>query len=150
MHCFDRDRVQVTKTLGLREVWFFGLQYNDAKNEQNWLKLNKKVTAHEFSPTPIAQSVVAAAGEPTANALPANASAGPPPLVFRFRAKFYPEDVASELIQEITQVSCSRRARLRPLQTTSSLLLSSCAVPWPQARLRALVQHSSASHSQRC
>ena len=26
------------------------------------------------------------------------------PLQFKFRAKFYPEDVAEELIQEITQV----------------------------------------------
>jgi len=27
------------------------------------------------------------------------------PLQFRFRAKFYPEDVSEELIQEVTQVS---------------------------------------------
>jgi len=26
------------------------------------------------------------------------------PLQFRFRAKFYPEDVSEELIQEVTQV----------------------------------------------
>jgi len=26
------------------------------------------------------------------------------PLYFKFRAKFYPEDVSEELIQEITQV----------------------------------------------
>jgi len=27
------------------------------------------------------------------------------PLQFRFRGKFYPEDVSEELIQEVTQVS---------------------------------------------
>ena len=27
------------------------------------------------------------------------------PLQFKFRAKFYPEDVSEELIQEVTQVS---------------------------------------------
>lgn len=35
--------LQVVKTIGLREVWFFGLQYVDSKNLTTWLKLNKKV-----------------------------------------------------------------------------------------------------------
>ena len=35
---------QVVKTIGLREIWFFGLQYTDSKNYSTWLKLNKKVT----------------------------------------------------------------------------------------------------------
>lgn len=34
---------QVVKTVGLREVWFFGLQYVDTKGLSTWLKLNKKV-----------------------------------------------------------------------------------------------------------
>ncbi|KAM6969897.1 moesin-like isoform 1-T1 [Aplochiton taeniatus] len=34
---------QVVKTIGLREVWFFGLQYQDTKGFSTWLKLNKKV-----------------------------------------------------------------------------------------------------------
>uniref|UniRef100_A0A671KXQ2 Radixin-like n=1 Tax=Sinocyclocheilus anshuiensis TaxID=1608454 RepID=A0A671KXQ2_9TELE len=34
---------QVVKTVGLREVWFFGLQYVDSKGYSTWLKLNKKV-----------------------------------------------------------------------------------------------------------
>ncbi|CAB4062648.1 RDX [Lepeophtheirus salmonis] len=51
---------QVVKTIGLREIWFFGLQYTDTKGFSTWLKLNKK------------------------------------------KAKFYPEDVAEELIQDIT------------------------------------------------
>ena len=35
---------QVVKTVGLREVWFFGLQYTDSKGYSTWLKLNKKVS----------------------------------------------------------------------------------------------------------
>ena len=34
---------QVVKTIGLREIWFFGLQYTDSKGYTTWLKLNKKV-----------------------------------------------------------------------------------------------------------
>jgi hypothetical protein len=34
---------QVVKTIGLREIWFFGLQYIDVKGLATWLKLNKKV-----------------------------------------------------------------------------------------------------------
>ena len=34
---------QIVKTIGLREVWFFGLQYQDTKGFSTWLKLNKKV-----------------------------------------------------------------------------------------------------------
>ena len=35
---------QVVKTIGLREIWFFGLQYTDSKGYTTWLKLNKKVS----------------------------------------------------------------------------------------------------------
>lgn len=34
------------KTVGLREVWFFGLQYTDSKGYITWLKLNKKVSLY--------------------------------------------------------------------------------------------------------
>ncbi|CAL8308529.1 unnamed protein product [Merluccius merluccius] len=68
---------QVVKTVGLREVWFFGLQYTDSKGYITWLKLNKKVTAQDVRKEN--------------------------PLQFKFRAKFFPEDVSEELIQEITQ-----------------------------------------------
>lgn len=68
---------QVVKTIGLREVWFFGLQYDDNKGYSTWLKLNKKVTAQDCQKET--------------------------PLQFKFRVKFFPEDVAEELIQEITQ-----------------------------------------------
>ena len=33
----------MVKTIGLREIWFFGLQYTDSKGYQTWLKLNKNV-----------------------------------------------------------------------------------------------------------
>lgn len=41
---------QVVKTIGLREIWFFGLQYTDGKNYSTWLKLNKKVGLHLHIP----------------------------------------------------------------------------------------------------
>ncbi|XP_012590619.1 PREDICTED: ezrin [Condylura cristata] len=68
---------QVVKTIGLREVWYFGLQYVDNKGFPTWLKLDKKVSAQEVRKEN--------------------------PLQFKFRAKFYPEDVSTELIQDITQ-----------------------------------------------
>lgn len=68
---------QVVKTIGLREIWFFGLQYVDTKGYTTWLKLNKKVLSQDVKKET--------------------------PLQFKFRAKFFPEDVSEELIQEITQ-----------------------------------------------
>jgi len=68
---------QVVKTIGLREIWFFGLQYKDSKGYSTWLKLNKKVMGQD-----VKKEV---------------------PLQFKFRAKFFPEDVSEELIQDITQ-----------------------------------------------
>uniref|UniRef100_A0AAY4BPZ5 FERM domain-containing protein n=1 Tax=Denticeps clupeoides TaxID=299321 RepID=A0AAY4BPZ5_9TELE len=67
----------VVKTIGLREVWYFGLQYMDGKGYLTWLKLDKKVSSQDVKKEN--------------------------PLQFKFRAKFFPEDVSEELIQEITQ-----------------------------------------------
>jgi len=80
---------QVVKTIGLREIWFFGLQYTDSKGYVTWLKLNKKVLGQDIKKES--------------------------PLQFRFRAKFYPEDVAEELIQDIT-------TRLFYLQVKNAIL----------------------------
>lgn len=80
---------QVVKTIGLREIWFFGLQYVDSKNYSTWLKLNKKVLQQDVKKDS--------------------------PLQFKFRAKFYPEDVAEEIIQDIT-------LRLFYLQVKNSIL----------------------------
>lgn len=66
----------MVKTIGLREIWFFGLQYTDTKGCTTWLKLNKKVLSQDVKKEN--------------------------PLLFKFRAKFFPEDVGDEIIQEIT------------------------------------------------
>lgn len=87
---------QVVKTIGLREIWFFGLQYTDNKGYVTWLKLNKKVLSQDVKKEN--------------------------PLLFKFRAKFYPEDVAEELIQEIT-------LRLFYLQVKSTILTDEIYCP---------------------
>ncbi|MCJ8736873.1 hypothetical protein PDJAM_G00017310 [Pangasius djambal] len=68
---------QVVKTVGLREVWYFGLQYMDNKGYLTWLKLEKKVLSQDVRRET--------------------------PLQFMFRAKYFPEDVDNELIQDITR-----------------------------------------------
>ncbi|XP_062513387.1 merlin-like [Corticium candelabrum] len=67
----------VTKTIGLREAWFFGLYYKDVKGIDAWLRFDKKVADQDL---------------PKEN-----------PLNLYFKVKFYPEDVSEELVQEITQ-----------------------------------------------
>nr|WAW84890.1 ERM family 1 [Halisarca dujardinii] len=67
----------VAKILGLSEVWYFGIQITDGDGYTAWLKLDKKVMAQCGSKDS--------------------------PLSFKLRVKFYPEDVAEELIQDITQ-----------------------------------------------
>ncbi|XP_065889680.1 merlin-like isoform X2 [Dysidea avara] len=67
----------VARTVGLREVWYFGLRYVDEKGFISWLRPEKKLTEH---------------------CLPREQ-----PNVFFFRAKFYPEDVSDELVQVVTQ-----------------------------------------------
>ncbi|XP_074626125.1 radixin-like [Acropora palmata] len=68
---------QVVKTIGLREIWYFGLLYTDTKGFPTWLKLNKKVQSQDVRKES--------------------------PLQFKFRAKFYPEDVYEEVILETTK-----------------------------------------------
>ncbi|XP_040916594.1 ezrin a [Toxotes jaculatrix] len=68
---------QVARTIGLREVWYFGLQFVDAKGFITWLNFEKKVMAQDVKKET--------------------------PLQFKLRAKFYPEDVAEELIQDVTR-----------------------------------------------
>ncbi|XP_050764728.1 merlin-like isoform X4 [Gymnogyps californianus] len=66
----------VCRALGLRETWFFGLQYT-IKGMCTWLKMDKKVLDQEIPKED--------------------------PISFHFLAKFYPEKVEEELLQEITQ-----------------------------------------------
>ncbi|KAG7509778.1 ezrin-like [Solea senegalensis] len=68
---------QVTRTIGLREVWYFGLHFVDIRGLTSWLNFEKKVMSQDMK-----KEV---------------------PLQFKLRAKFYPEDVAEELIQDITR-----------------------------------------------
>ncbi|XP_062138446.1 moesin/ezrin/radixin homolog 1 isoform X3 [Drosophila sulfurigaster albostrigata] len=96
---------QVVKTIGLREVWFFGLQYTDSKGDSTWIKLYKKTGSMPFSTWVMNQDVKKEN-----------------PLQFRFRAKFYPEDVAEELIQDIT-------LRLFYLQVKNAILTDEIYCP---------------------
>uniref|UniRef100_A0A4W3HNB9 NF2, moesin-ezrin-radixin like (MERLIN) tumor suppressor n=1 Tax=Callorhinchus milii TaxID=7868 RepID=A0A4W3HNB9_CALMI len=66
----------VCRTIGLREAWFFGLQYTE-KGSVAWLKMDKKVLDHDVSKEE--------------------------PVTFYFLAKFYPENAEEEMVQEITQ-----------------------------------------------
>lgn len=70
---------QVVKTIGLRETWYFGLQYTDTQGLTTWIKLDKKVQSQDVKKDKDSA------------------------LQFRFRAKFFPEDVSEELIQDITR-----------------------------------------------
>ncbi|XP_004518391.1 moesin/ezrin/radixin homolog 2 [Ceratitis capitata] len=69
----------VCRTIGLRESWYFGLQYVDARGRVTWLKMDKKVKDQRI--------------QVQANGF----------YVFNFYAKYFPENVSEELIQEITQ-----------------------------------------------
>jgi len=69
----------VCRTIGLRETWYFGLQFEDSKRNVVWLKMDKKVLDQQELPSFGA------------------------PVQFLFLAKFYPEDVSEELVQDITQ-----------------------------------------------
>ncbi|TRY64340.1 hypothetical protein TCAL_00844 [Tigriopus californicus] len=68
----------VCRTIGLRETWYFGLQFQDSKGYA-WLKMEKRVLDQDVNQDP------------------------EPSVSFLFLAKFYPEDVSEELVQEITQ-----------------------------------------------
>ena len=62
-----------------------------------WLKLNKKVLSQDVKK------------EPT--------------LSFRFRAKFYPEDVGEEIIQDVTMVSFSLNAKYVTTKLVNATIL---------------------------
>jgi len=80
---------QVVQTTGLREIWYFGLQYVDTRGLDSWLNLEKRVVDQKVKK------------EQT--------------LQFKFRVKFYPEDVVNEVIQDST-------LRLLYLQVRSDIL----------------------------
>ena len=63
-------------TTGIREIWYFGLQYLDNRNQEAWLQNDKKVVQQ-----PLKKESV---------------------LKFNFRFKIFPENVADEVIQDVT------------------------------------------------
>lgn len=68
----------VCRTLGLREIWYFGLQFENKKGHITWLKMNKKVKDQ-------------------------NLVLKDQYYVFHFYAKYFPENVSDELVQGISQ-----------------------------------------------
>ncbi|XP_019887342.1 moesin/ezrin/radixin homolog 1 isoform X1 [Ooceraea biroi] len=106
---------QVVKTIGLREVWFFGLQYTDNKGDLTWIKLYKKSGLSFLS------RVVPCGLQKICHVMNQEVKKETP-LQFKFRAKFYPEDVAEELIQDIT-------LRLFYLQVKNAILTDEIYCP---------------------
>ena len=99
----------IARTIGLRETWYFGLQYLDNKECIAWLKLDKRICDQDASLTkhvPRSSSNVSnyslSSGQYSLNTV-SEKDRLIPQMSFVFLAKFFPEDVATELIQEITQ-----------------------------------------------
>jgi len=95
---------QVVQTTGLREIWYFGLQYTDSMGTESWLNLDKKVQDQKVKK------------EAT--------------LQFKFRVRFYPENVADEIIQGST-------LRLLYLQVKADILDETIYCPAEKAVLLA-------------
>lgn len=68
---------QVAKTVGLRETWYFGLQYVDSKGLIAWARMHKRVVQED---------------------IPKDT-----PYMFKFAVRYYPEDAESELIMDVTR-----------------------------------------------
>ena len=58
-------------------MWYFGLQFTDVRNQVAWLTLSKKVSKEEIKK----ESAI---------------------LKFNFKFQFFPENVADEVIQDVT------------------------------------------------
>ncbi|GLV38458.1 Merlin [Carabus blaptoides fortunei] len=72
----------VCRTIGLRETYYFGLEFEDSNGLILWLKMDKKVQDQCCLNDRVNEQI---------------------PLKFMFLVKFYPEDVTKDLIQEVTQ-----------------------------------------------
>lgn len=90
---------QVVKTIGLREIWYFGLQYTDSKGYVTWLKLNKKVCREKIFLMNFGKKKQKINVQVLSQDVKKET-----PLQFKFRGKFFPEDVSEEIIQDITLV----------------------------------------------
>jgi merlin protein len=79
-NCYGRDLFDmVCRIIGMREVWYFGLQHTNKKGFPCWLQLDKKI---------LSQGVVRQADGS---------------YFFLFLVKFYPEVIEDELVQDITR-----------------------------------------------
>ncbi|KAK6013109.1 FERM PH-like domain protein, partial [Ostertagia ostertagi] len=74
-HLFDA----VCRIIGLREVWFFGLQFTNKKGLPCWLQMDREIRKQDVP------------------------REGDGCMQFLFLVKFYPEDVEEELIQDLTR-----------------------------------------------
>ncbi|CAI4222224.1 unnamed protein product [Auanema sp. JU1783] len=74
-HLFDA----VCRIIGLREIWFFGLQFTNKKNIPCWLQMDKHILKQD----------VPRSEDGT--------------YQFLFLVKFFPEEVEEELIQDLTR-----------------------------------------------
>lgn len=70
----------VCRTIGLREIWYFGLQYTSTKGYFCWLQMNKKVLKQK-----VKDLGDKAKGQ------------------FYFLVKFFPENIEEEVIQDCTR-----------------------------------------------
>ncbi|KAK0417471.1 hypothetical protein QR680_013029 [Steinernema hermaphroditum] len=74
-HLFDT----VCRIIGLREIWYFGLQYTNKKGYSCWLQMDAKICKQD---------------------VPKQEDSS---MAFLFLVKFYPEVIEEELIQDITK-----------------------------------------------
>ena len=106
----------VCHTIGLRETWYFGLQFIDSKGYVAWLKVDKRICDQDVAVHMKPSSPVPASNTSSTSSVSTltstssksskqseNKDKKTPHMVFLFLAKFFPEDVSEELVQEITQ-----------------------------------------------
>ncbi|VDM44660.1 unnamed protein product [Toxocara canis] len=76
---------QVAKTLNIREIWYFGLQYINTKGFPTWLKMNERAKVW-ISVTEVTRQNIKNGQK----------------LSFLFLIKFYPESIEEEIIEDAT------------------------------------------------
>lgn len=68
---------KVVRSIGLREAWYFGMEFIDSSNQSAWVDLAKKLSSQSFKKED--------------------------PAKIKFRVKYFPEDAAEELILPLTK-----------------------------------------------
>lgn len=94
----------IARTIGLRETWYFGLQYFATKEYIAWLKLDKRICDQDVLFT----NKFGSTGSSTSTSGISSVSSHSqdrliPQMPFLFLAKFFPEDVAEGKKQTHTQ-----------------------------------------------